>query len=91
MASPIASPMASPVAAVEALTEEQRFFVAAATVWRTKVRDESLTTQVKSDVHAPGSVRATQPLKNMAAFFEAFDIRPGDPMYLPPEERVVVW
>ena len=95
-ASPEASPGASPMAssaglAFESLTPEQRFFVAAASVWRTKIRDEALTTQVKADVHAPGSVRGTQPLKNMDAFFAAFGIRAGDPMYLPPDQRLVVW
>jgi putative endopeptidase len=88
-----APPQASPVAAGDfaSLTAEQRFFIAAATVWRVKVRDESLVTQVKSDPHAPPAVRATQPLRNMDAFLEAFGIQPGDPMYLPPEERIVVW
>ncbi len=79
------------IAAAAKLTEEQRFFISAATVWRQKIRDESLRTRVKSDVHAPTEVRATQPLRNMDAFFDAFDIEPDDPMYLPPEQRVVIW
>jgi putative endopeptidase len=72
-------------------TQEQRFFIAAATVWREKARNEALLTLVKSDPHSPASVRATQPLRNADAFYSAFDIQPGDPMYLPPAERVVVW
>ncbi len=75
----------------ERLTQEQRFFVSAATVWREKVRDEALQTQVQSDVHAPAAVRATQPIRNMDAFHEAFGIEPGDPMFLPPEARIVIW
>ncbi len=71
--------------------QEQRFFVAAATFWRTEYRDQSLTTLVKTDPHSPGMVRAVQPLRNTDAFHEAFDVQPGDPMYLPPEERVVIW
>ena len=71
--------------------QEQRFFIAAASVWRENIRDEALETQVKTDVHAPAEVRGTQPLRNMDEFFEAFGIEPGDAMYLPPEERVVVW
>lgn len=93
IATPIGSPMASPVAVVDLadLTPEQRFFISAATVWRGKIRDEFMTTLVKTDVHAPVQVRATLPLENMDAYIEAFNIQPGDPMYLPPEERVVVW
>ncbi len=73
------------------LTPEQRFFVAAATVWRAEVRDAALQTQLLSDPHAPASVRGIQPLRNCAAFYDAFAIDPGDPMFLPPEDRVVIW
>lgn len=72
-------------------TPEQRFFIAAASVWRNKTRPEFLETIVRSDTHAPGSVRATQPLRNADAFFAAFGIRPGDPMWLTPAERIVIW
>jgi putative endopeptidase len=86
------TPVASPVPdGGLALTPEQRFFVAAATVWRAKIRDEALATRVKSGVHAPPAVRATQPLRNMDEFFAAFGIVEGDPMYLAPEDRVVIW
>ncbi|MDX1782695.1 MAG: M13-type metalloendopeptidase, partial [Aequorivita vladivostokensis] len=43
------------------------------------------------DPHSPGMVRATQPLLNVDAFYEAFDIKEGDPMYLAPEDRVRIW
>lgn len=76
---------------IDGFTQNQRFFIAAAQTWREKVRDEALTTQVKSDPHAPGSVRAVQPSRNSDAFYEAFDIKEGDPMYLAPAERVVIW
>ncbi|MBW3631491.1 MAG: M13 family metallopeptidase, partial [Chloroflexi bacterium] len=65
-------------------TPEQRFFIAAATVWRGKIRDEALITRVRSGVHAPPEVRATQPLRNTDEFYEAFGIIEGDPMYLAP-------
>ncbi|CAA9557065.1 MAG: hypothetical protein AVDCRST_MAG19-1320 [uncultured Thermomicrobiales bacterium] len=96
VATPIASPAASPVASPEAaafasLTAEQRFFVAAATVWHEVTREEALRTQVQVDVHSPAKVRGTTPLRNMDEFHAAFGIEAGDPMYLPPEERVVVW
>ncbi|MDQ3227159.1 MAG: M13 family metallopeptidase, partial [Chloroflexota bacterium] len=73
------------------LTQDQRFFIAAATVWRAEIRDAALITQLASDTHAPASVRATQPLRNCDAFYAAFEIGPGDPMYLPPDERIVIW
>ena len=76
---------------IDGLTAEQRFFMSWATVWRTKQRDESLRTQVKTDPHSPGRYRATEPLKNVDAFYEAFNIKEGDPMYVAPENRVRIW
>ncbi|WP_347373688.1 M13 family metallopeptidase [Aequorivita sp. Q41] len=76
---------------IDGFTPEQRFFMSWATVWRTKSRDEYITNQVKTDPHSPGKVRATQPLVNVDAFFEAFDIKEGDPMYVAPEDRVRIW
>jgi putative endopeptidase len=72
-------------------TPEQRFFIAAATVWRGKIRDEALVTRVRSGVHAPPEVRATQPLRNTDEFYDAFGIVEGDPMYLAPSERISIW
>jgi len=55
------------------------------------MRKEALLNQIKTDPHSPGMIRATQPLRNMEAFHRAFDIRQGDKMYLPPEQRVKIW
>ncbi len=92
-ASPLASPIASPVAVTDfdSLTPQQRFFIAYSTVWRTEIRDEALQTQVQTDSHSPGLVRAVLPIQNMDEFYDAFGIEEGDSMYLPPEERVVIW
>lgn len=76
---------------IDGFTPEQRFFMSWATVWRTKSRDEALRNQVKTDPHSPGKIRATQPLLNVDAFYEAFDIKEGDPMYVAPEDRVRIW
>lgn len=76
---------------IDGFTPEQRFFMSWATVWRTKQREESLREQVKTDPHSPGRYRATEPLKNVDAFYEAFNIQPGDPMYVAPEDRVRIW
>ncbi|MCB0382055.1 MAG: M13 family metallopeptidase [Psychroserpens sp.] len=76
---------------IDGFTPEQRFFMSWATVWRTLTRDDALRTLIKTDTHSPGKVRATQPLKNIDAFYEAFDIKEGDGMWLAPEDRVRIW
>ena len=76
---------------IDGFTPEQRFFMSWATVWRTLSRDEALRTQIKTDPHSPGKVRAVQPLLNVDAFYEAFDIKEGDAMWLEPEKRVRIW
>lgn len=72
-------------------SQEQRFFIAAATVWRGEDREEYLRFAIASDEHSPGEVRAVQPARNMDEFYTAFGINPDDPEYLPPEDRVVIW
>ena len=76
---------------IDGFTAEQRFFMSWATVWRTLTREDALRTQIKTDPHSPGNIRATQPLKNIDAFYQAFDIKEGDAMYLEPEKRVRIW
>src|SRR5690554_372774 len=76
---------------IDGFTPEQRFFMSWATIWRTKIREEALRNQVKTDPHSPGQVRATQPLLNVDSFYDAFDIQPEDAMYLAPEDRVRIW
>lgn len=76
---------------IDGFTPEQRFFLSWATIWRIKYRDETLRTQVKTDPHAPGMYRAIGPLTNMDAFYEAFNVSEGDPMYRPASERVKIW
>jgi putative endopeptidase len=76
---------------IDGFTPEQRFFMSWATVWRNLIREDALRTRIKTDPHSPGVVRATQPLKNIDAFYEAFDIKEGDPMYVAPDKRVRIW
>ncbi|MCK8479112.1 M13 family metallopeptidase [Psychroserpens algicola] len=76
---------------IDGFTAEQRFFMSWATVWRTLSRPDGLESQVKTDPHSPGMVRAIQPLKNIDAFYEAFGIQEGDAMWLAPEKRVRIW
>jgi predicted metalloendopeptidase len=77
---------------IDGLSQNQRFFIAAAQVWREKVRDASLRTQILTDEHSPGIARAVLPALNMDAFYAAFpDVQPGDPEYIAPADRVVIW
>ena len=76
---------------IDGLTQDQRFFLGTAFAWSMEVRDEALRTQVETDFHAPEAVRGVQPGRNMDAFYEAFDIEPDEPMFLPPEDRIVIW
>ena len=76
---------------IDGLTAEQRFFVSWATIWRIKYRDETLRTQVNTDPHSPGMYRANGPLQNLPAFYEAFNVQPGDGMYRADSVRVVIW
>jgi len=76
---------------IDGFTPEQRFFISWATIWRTKSRDEYIKNQVKTDPHSPAMYRAYVPLQNVDVFYEAFDIKEGDGMYLAPEKRVKIW
>ena len=76
---------------IDGFSQPERFYIAMATIWRTEIRPEALATQVETDPHSPGQVRATQPSRNMDQFYETFGITDGDAMFLPEDERVVVW
>ena len=76
---------------IDDYTPEQRFFLSWGTIWRTKMRDEALKNRIMTDSHAPGMYRAYMPLKNVDAFYKAFNVQPGDKMYLKPEDRVRIW
>lgn len=76
---------------IDGYTPEQRFFISWSTIWRSKMRDEALKNQVKTDPHSPGMYRAYVPIQNVDAFYSAFDIKVGDGMYVTPEKRVKIW
>ncbi|MEZ4853010.1 M13 family metallopeptidase [Flavobacterium sp.] len=79
------------LALIDGYTPEQRFFISWATIWRSKMRDEAIKNQVKTDPHSPGMYRAYVPLQNVDAFYEAFSIQPQNGMYIQPENRVKIW
>ncbi len=76
---------------ISGFTQDQRFFMSWATVWRTKSTDQYMTNQVKTDPHSPGYYRSFGPLVNMDSFQNAFDIKPGDKLYVAPEKRIKIW
>jgi putative endopeptidase len=75
---------------IDGLTGDQRFFLAYAQAWRSKMREEALRQRVVTDGHSPGRFRA-QTVRNLDAWYEAFDPKPGQALYLAPEERVRIW
>jgi putative endopeptidase len=80
-----------PAPVIDGLTGDQRLFLAYAQVWREKRRDDSLRQQVVSDPHSPAEFRVNGVVRNVDAWYQAFDIKPGDKLYLPPEQRVRIW
>jgi len=75
---------------IDGLTGDQRFFLAWAQVWRVKYTEESLLNRLKGGTHAPGRFRTLAP-RNHDAWYTAFDVKPGDKLYLAPEDRVRIW
>jgi predicted metalloendopeptidase len=80
-----------PAPVIDGYTAEQRIFMGMAQARRGKTRDAALIAQVKSDPHSPSEFRVNGALRNHPGFYEAYDVKPGDKMYLPPEARVVFW
>lgn len=72
-------------------TPDQRFFLSYANVWAGNIRDEQIRVQTKSDPHSLGKWRVNGALPQIAAWYEAFGITEGDPMYLAPEQRASIW
>jgi putative endopeptidase len=77
--------------AIDGFTGDQRFFLAFAQGWRGKVRDEMMKMILVSDPHSPYRWRVDGTLRNIDEWYKAFDVKPGDKLYLAPAERVRVW
>ena len=75
---------------LEGFTPDQRFFLGFAQAWRSKSREQALRNSLLTDVHAPGQFRALT-VRNLDAWYPAFDVRPEQALYLAPEKRVKVW
>jgi putative endopeptidase len=76
---------------IEGFTGVQRVFIGFGRVWRSKIRDEALRTQIATDPHSPGVYRANGSVRNVPEWYSAFQVSEGDGLYLAPEERVKIW
>jgi putative endopeptidase len=76
---------------IKGFTGDQRFFLGWAQVWRTQFREAAMRQQVQVGPHSPGEFRANGTVRNMDVWYKAFNVKPGDKMYLPPEQRVKIW
>jgi len=80
-----------PAPIIDGLTGDQRYFLSWAQVWRAKYRDGALRELVMSDVHSPAYFRVNGPLPNIDAWYTAFNVQPGDKLYIKPADRVSIW
>jgi putative endopeptidase len=76
---------------IDALTAVQRVLLGWAQVWQSKGRDEEVIRRIATDPHSPNEFRCNGVLRNVDEFYAAYDVTPGDALYLPPEERVRIW
>jgi len=76
---------------IDGFTDDQRFFLAFAQLWRGKIRDEALKRKIQEDVHPWGEFRVNGAPINIPEFYKIFSIRPGDKLYRKPEKRPVIW
>ena len=80
-----------PAPVIDGLTGEQRLFLAFAQVWRGKAREDAIRNQVATDPHSPQRFRLLGPTRNIEAWYQAFGVKPGDAMYIAPEQRAKIW
>lgn len=76
---------------IDGYTGDQRFFMGWSQIWRRKYRDEELRNRLMTDPHSPSHYRVIGILSNMPEFYQAFDVKEGDKMYIKPEDRVKIW
>ena len=80
-----------PAPVIDGLTGDQRFFLGFAQIWREKIRDDFERQLIVSDPHSPAHYRVVGVVRNVDAWYAAFDVKPTDPMYVPPDQRVRIW
>lgn len=80
-----------PAPVIDGMTGPQRFYAGFAQVWRDKMRDDAMIAQIKADPHSIPVDRVMGTVVNQPGFFDAFDIKPGDKMWVAPDKRVIIW
>jgi len=78
-------------AKIDGFTAEQRFFISWAQGWRGEMQPEARRNQIMTDPHSPGEFRANGPISNMQEFYDAFNVKQGDKLYKPENERISIW
>lgn len=86
-----ASLKGQPAPVIDGTTGDQRVFLGWAQVWRQKMREEALKKQLHTDPHSPAVARVNGVVRNIDAWYEAFNVKPGDKLYVKPEDRVKIW
>ena len=76
---------------IDGLTGDQRFFLSWAQVWRSMAREDDTRQRLATDPHSPPEYRVNGVMPNIDAWYAAFDVKPGDKMYIPPAQRVRIW
>ena len=76
---------------IDGFTPAQRFYLSYGRIWADNMTEEAIFQQTKSDPHSIGRYRVNATLRNIDTFFDAFDITPGDKMWLDPAERAIIW
>ena len=76
---------------IDGFTGDQRFFMGWAQVWRIVHREPYLRQLLQVDSHSPGEYRTNGPVSHIDAFYTAFDVEPGDDLYVAPQDRIVLW
>lgn len=76
---------------IDGFTPDQRFFISVARIWRVKMRNQFLRLWINNNPHSPPLWRVNGPLMNTNAFYKAFNVQPGDSMYLPEKDRIHIW
>jgi len=80
-----------PAPTIDNFTGEQRVFLGYAQSWSKKYRDKALKHQIKTDPHSPSMYRVNGVVRNVPEFYQLFDVKPEDKLYLAPEDRVKIW
>ena len=76
---------------IDGFTPDQRFFLSWAQVWRSNTTPEYAAQLIVVDPHSPGEYRTNGPISNMDSWYNAFDVKPGDKLYIPEKDRIKIW